>query len=113
MDTCMKCVLLGKNIESLYNYIKNIEGLNIVDVNIYDDDIWKDTDVSFIVCEIVNEDDFGKFKSVLSGANKNTNVVFPIIISKNTIEKNSECISDCSYNRYSPRWSIYSFVVWI
>ena len=104
----MKCAFWGENIEPLYNYIKDIEGLNIVDVNIYDDDIWKDTDVSFIVYEIVNEDDLGKFKSVLSGANKNTNVVFPIIISQNTIEKKALNVNP---SKFKSKEEMYDYIV--
>lgn len=107
-NTCMKCAFWGKNIEPLYNHIKDIEGLNIVDVNIYDDDIWKDSDVTFIVCEIVNEVDLGKFKSVLSGANKNTNVVFPIIISQNTIEKKALNVNP---SKFKSKEEMYDYIV--
>lgn len=107
-NTCMKCAFWGKNIEPLYNYIKNIEGLKIVDVKIYNDDIWKDTDVSFIVCEVVNEDDLINFKSVLSSANKNTNVVFPIIISKNTIENK---VLNVNPSKFKSKEEMYDYVV--
>ncbi len=108
MDTCMKCAFLGKNIEPLYNHIKNIEGLKIAEVNKCDDDIWKDIEVAFIVCEVTNEEDFAQFKSVLNNANEKTNVVFPIIISQNIIHKK---VLNVNPSKFESEDKMYEYVV--
>lgn len=108
MDTCMKCAFLGKDIEPLYKHIKNIEGLKMAEVNKCDDDIWKDIEVAFIVCEVTNEEDFAQFKSVLNKANEKTNVVFPIIISKNIIHKK---VLNVNPSKFESVEEMYDYVV--
>lgn len=108
MDTCIKCTFLGKNITPLYNHIKIIKGLKMAEENKYDDDIWKDIEVGFIVCEVATEEDFEQFKSVLNNANKKANAVFPIIISQNTIHKK---VLNVNPSKFESVEEMYDYVV--
>ncbi len=80
----------------------------MAEVNKCDDDIWKDIEVAFIVCEVTNEEDFAQFKSMLNCANKKTNAVFPIIISKNIIHKK---VLNVNPSKYESDEEMYAYVV--
>lgn len=81
----VKYITMGSGLEVLCRKLKSLNGIEIIDKNGLDEDVWKNVDLGFIIADDVDDDEL---EAVLRNAGKYAKNVFTIAISDKGIMGN-------------------------